>query len=139
VGTSASPDTSGAIAQARDEQPGEMGASDGSGAPSPDYLADETRGPGIIASGVIMAFIATVFVGLRFYKRMFIVRKLWLADWIILFALVFSIGNTAGGIRRKSSLLLPPRSVLTMPLKRSRYARQADTSGHWRQTQLAHG
>ncbi len=116
-----------------------MGAADETVAPSPDYLADETRGPGIIASGVIMAFIATVFVGLRFYTRMFIVRKMWLADWIILFALVFSIGNSAGGIRRKFSPLLPPWSALTMPLKRSRSARQADTSGHWRQRQLSRG
>ncbi len=84
-----------------------MSASDGPAAPSPDYLADETRGPGIIASSVIMAFIATVFVGLRFYTRMFIVRKLWLTDWIILFALVFSIGNSAGSIRRKSGSPLP--------------------------------
>ncbi len=116
-----------------------MGASDGPAAPSPDYLADETRGPGIIASSVIMAFIAAVFVGLRFYTRMFIVRKLWLADWIILFALVFSIGNSAGSIRRKSSLLFSPWTLLTVPLKRSRSGQQVDTSGRWRQTRLAHG
>ena len=115
-----------------------MSASDGPAGPSPDYLADENRGPGIIASSVIMAFIATVFVGLRFYTRMFIVRKLWLADWIILFALVFSLGNSAGSIRRKPSSRFPlgcadstPEEVAIRSTGRHIWTIAPDTLGPW--------
>jgi len=75
--------------------------------PPPDYLADETRGPGLIAADVIMAVVGTVFVGLRFYTRTYIVNKLGLSDWIILIALIFDIGNSAGSIRRRSSFSSP--------------------------------
>lgn len=68
--------------------------------PPPEYLAEETCGPGLIAASVIMAIIGTVFVALRFYTRACIVHKLGLSDWTILIALIFSIGNSAGSIRR---------------------------------------
>ena len=61
----------------------------------PDYLADETNGDGLVATTVIMVTLATLFVGLRFYTRIGIVRAFGPSDCTILLALLFSIGSTA--------------------------------------------
>jgi NO-binding membrane sensor protein with MHYT domain len=48
----------------------------------------QTRGPPTLGVSVAFFVIASVFVALRFISRIFIVRKLWLHDWLMLVAWV---------------------------------------------------
>ena len=61
---------------------------------------DETNGGSLVAATVTTVTIAAIFVGLRFYTRIRIVRTLGPSDWAIFLALIFSIGNTACTLHR---------------------------------------
>ncbi len=61
---------------------------------------DETNGGQLVAATVTTVTIAAIFVGLRFYTRIRIVRTLGPSDYAILLALIFSIGNTACTLHR---------------------------------------
>ena len=70
----------------------------------PDYRKDETNAGPLLAATSTMVSLATIFVGLRFYTRIRIVRALGLSDWLILLALLCSIGSTAGTIYSNATL-----------------------------------
>ena len=75
---------------------------------------DETNGGSLVAATVTTVTIAAIFVGLRFYTRIRIVRMLGPSDWAILLALIFSIGNTACTLHR--TLLFYHSHSFTVPL-----------------------
>jgi hypothetical protein len=56
---------------------------------------------GITACAVSMVVLAAIFVSMRFYTRWIIVNKVFVEDWLILAALVYSIGHTVAVCLRK--------------------------------------
>jgi hypothetical protein len=65
-------------------------AGTGPGPPGVPGGTDRSYSVDIMVCAVVTALISFIFVGMRFYTRLFIVRLLHWEDWLILAAQVFS-------------------------------------------------
>jgi hypothetical protein len=62
--------------------------------PKPNYVDPEERGPGIMIVELTLLPIALLCVALRLWVRIKWLHKSWWDDWLMLAAMIFSVGTT---------------------------------------------
>ncbi|CAI0642199.1 unnamed protein product [Colletotrichum noveboracense] len=62
--------------------------------PRPNYTNPETKGPGLMIIELVFLLMALTCLGLRMYVRLFMIRKTWWDDWLMVGAMIFCIGVT---------------------------------------------